>query len=243
MINEFYKNKEYLNQKYLIEKLSINKIAELHEVDGWTILYWLKKYKIPRRSISESLRKEWLGKKYQNKTWLEQKYLIEKCSISEIAKLCKVSMCPIFRNLKKFGIKTRTISEGEIESFKKNPRQGKSGKLASGWKGGRCIDSKGYISVLIFEHSHGRNKRIAEHRLVMEKYLGRHLNPNEIIHHKNGNRTDNRIENLKLSTRQKHQSSHVKEYYKKIKQIYQENEDLKKINLMLLVALLVKGEN
>ncbi len=71
------------------------------------------------------------------------------------------------------------------------------------WNGGRHVRKKdGYVMVSAYGRSgYDTKKEIMEHRLVMEKYLCRELYPNENVHHKNGIRADNRIENLELWTR------------------------------------------
>lgn len=77
----------------------------------------------------------------------------------------------------------------------------KRGVRGARWKGGRIL-RRGY--VLIYRPDHhsipegSSRKYVLEHRLVMEEHLGRPLSRRETIHHKNGNRADNRIENLEL---------------------------------------------
>lgn len=108
----------------------------------------------------------------------------------------------------------RKISETHLGE--KNPMYGvhNYGEKAPGWKGGRTKPSKGYIRIHMPEHPFASKQGyIAEHRLIMEKILGRYLKPEEIPHHINGIRDDNRPENLMLiSGRNLHNQIHQEEY-------------------------------
>lgn len=60
----------------------------------------------------------------------------------------------------------------------------------------RYVDPRtGYVYLTFPDE---RDRRILKHRHVMEQHLGRPLWPDETVHHLNGQRSDNRIENLEL---------------------------------------------
>lgn len=89
-----------------------------------------------------------------------------------------------------------------------NPNPGTMEKSPA-WKGGITKSKRGYIYIKSPNHPF-KNKRgyVFEHRLVVEKEIGRFINKTEIVHHINGIKTDNRIENLELTT----QSVHIKKH-------------------------------
>ncbi len=67
------------------------------------------------------------------------------------------------------------------------------------------ITKDGYVSLYI------NSRKILEHRLVMEKYLNRPLLSCETVHHKNGIRNDNRLENLELWSSRQPKGQRVKD--------------------------------
>jgi len=67
------------------------------------------------------------------------------------------------------------------------------------WHGGRIVDKTGYTLVYCPEHPYANSGGyVREHRLVMECYLGRLLHRYEVVHHRNGDRSDNSLDNLEL---------------------------------------------
>lgn len=67
------------------------------------------------------------------------------------------------------------------------------------WAGGRIIDKHGYVLTYQPEHPHANSGGyVREHRLVMEKILGRYLEPHEVVHHENDDRQNNAPANLRL---------------------------------------------
>ncbi|MGA9772364.1 MAG: HNH endonuclease signature motif containing protein [Blastocatellia bacterium] len=88
------------------------------------------------------------------------------------------------------------------------------------WKGGRWQHKSGYIYIYAPDHPAANvDGYVLEHRLVMEKKIGRHLTAAEVVHHLNENKDDNRIENLELMTKGSHMALHAPGYKRKHEQL------------------------
>ncbi len=121
-----------------------------------------------------------------------------------------------------------------IKDLKIRVLQGRGSKN-SNWKGGR-IKSLGYYVIRLqpndfFYSMTNDSGYVREHRLIMAKHLNRCLLPFEIVHHKNGIKDDNKLENLELATKGTHSSDHGKGYRDGYNKGYLDGKDGKIKNL------------
>jgi hypothetical protein len=76
--------------------------------------------------------------------------------------------------------------------------------------------NRGYVLAYAPKHPHAhKDGYVMLHTILLEREIGRYLAEDEVVHHKNHNRSDNRIENLELMKKRDHCSMHMKERYMK----------------------------
>ncbi len=91
---------------------------------------------------------------------------------------------------------TQTCANNAIKKF---------GEEQNRYKGYKCHTKQGYILVRVSAKPY---RYTPEHRYLIEQMLGRELNANEVVHHINHDKKDNRIANLQLLTRKEHIKVH-----------------------------------
>lgn len=130
-------------------------------------------------------------------------------SMSKEPQVYSLFMCPVcgqaVKKIRRFGLKAKTCS---------TKCNGLSNRGIDRGNRRPYVKTKANGYIMIYAPNHPRVKRnkkkyLGEHILIMEQYLGRYLEPCEVVHHVNGVKDDNRIENLKVMTVTEHKSLHA----------------------------------
>ena len=161
-------------------------------------------------------------------------YIIESKPMHEVARELNIAVGSVYNYLHKYGIETRPmhkgmkgkklsetarqrisrLHKGKIVSAETRKKMSESSKV--GGIGHKKIRKDGYVAIYFPDHPRSnKDGYIMEHDLVMECIIGRHMSDDEVVHHKNHIRNDNRKENLELMTFKNHASLHMEERWSK----------------------------
>ena len=162
---------------------------------------------------------------------LYELYVRQKLSMKATAKKLDVSVGSVFNYLCKYEIPTREQKDGFSFAGKKHSKEalekiskthlGKTvskktkEKMAKAHTidrpGHKKINNRGYVMVYFPKHPRCRKDGyISEHTLVAENKIGRPIKKSECVHHVNGDKLDNRPENLIVMDKHEHMSYHSK---------------------------------
>ena len=169
-----------------------------------------------------------------SKAYLVEEYINKRKTYKEIGFENGVDAAAVCYWIKKYNIPSRQknkvihphiYTEAERAAISKRFRGRKASaetckKISEARKingiGAKKKRADGYIAIYYPSYPNcTKDGFVMEHRLVIEKSIGRLLTKNEVVHHINHNRADNRLENLLLMTVSEHCKLHMKERYKK----------------------------
>lgn len=189
-----------------------------------------------------ALKSNFLTEKYGQdlEPMLRKLYIDERKTMKQIGDILGVDAAAIHYRLKKFGIPTRDrhdhpTSDKVRENARRVGRSRKGAKQSDEAKrklsdakkghllkpsqyGGHLKNRSGYLYVYNPTHPHcSSDGYVMEHRLVMEAALGRYLKRDEVVHHINENKKDNRLDNLMVMTSDEHMRLHNRKRQEKRK--------------------------
>lgn len=155
-------------------KCSVSDCDKLAKTKGWCTMHYSRWYKNGDPLVSQRMRNK--GQTCKG----------EGCDRPAVAKL----LCQMHHQ--------RLQNNGDPDVVRKG------GANDTRWRGGKSVTKEGYVYIWIDKDDplyvmtkSGKNYAL-EHRVVMARQLGRPLEASETVHHINGDRLDNRIENLQL---------------------------------------------
>lgn len=168
-----------------------------------------------------------------NKSDLYRLYITERKTMKQISQELGIAVGKVHRLIHQYEIPVRKlrdypITDKQHQAWVRVGKSGKGRKMTDAQKkrlsearkihgqGHRKKRTDGYIALYYPDYPSSNSEGyVMEHVYIMEQHLGRFLTDKEIVHHKNFDRADNRIENLQVMTQSEHMSYHAKLRWKK----------------------------
>lgn len=210
--------KEEIEELYIKQRIPLSGIAHMFGVSHRT----MKKFFIENNINIQG--RIFANPLLMNKAWLIEQYSSGK-GIQKMADEAKTTRGNVYYALRKANITLRRNNTND--PYLKIPL----GEMAGNYKGGRRSAGANGRYIQVLSHGHPNTDKdgyVLEHRLVVEKNLGRFLDKSEIVHHLDGNGHNNELWNLELTNKKKHFSNHF-DAVKKVKDLENEVNSLKKL--------------
>ena len=194
-------DKDLLYDLYYNQELTAKEICKILNIrQPITIYQYMDKYGFKRRDANKIKK----SRTMHGLDDIEFEFFLRDASknksITKIAQSLGVSFRIIKKYMDMYGIEY-------LDHKKACSKYNKNNK--NNFKGGRTSHGDGYTKVLNPDHPRSnKNGYVLEHILIAEKKIGRPLTSNEVVHHINGIKDDNRPENLLVLTKSEHSALH-----------------------------------